>query len=94
MQEGLAWLLENPARIIVLISIVVTWIVASAERHGRNTGGSGWLTLARISVGGISSIVTAVVAGIFGGVGAFFGYLVIQLIVCVIFPIYWVDHVA
>ena len=93
MQEVWDWLLVNPARFLVLISLVVTWLVCSGEYHGRKSGGSGWLTLARISVGAIFTLVTAVVAGFFGGVGAFFGYLVLQVFVCVLIPIVWVEKI-
>ncbi|MBC2769095.1 hypothetical protein [Pusillimonas minor] len=93
MQEVWDWLLVNPARFLVLISLVVTWLVCAAEHQGRKSGGSGWLTLARISVGAIFTLVTAVVAGFFGGVGAFFGYLVLQAFVCVLIPIVWVEKI-
>ncbi|ROT43918.1 hypothetical protein [Pusillimonas sp. NJUB218] len=91
MQGVWDWLAVNPARYLVLISLVVTWLVCLAEYQGRHTGGSGWLTLARISVGSIFTLITAVVAGFFGGVGAFFGYLVLQIFVCVVIPLVWVD---
>lgn len=85
------WLLVNPARFLVLISLGVTWFICVGEYQGRNSGGSGWITLARISIGAISTLVTAIVAGYFGGVGAFFGYLVLQLFICVVIPIIWVE---
>jgi hypothetical protein len=93
MQEVWDWLLVNPARVLVLISLVVTWIICAAEYQGRSLGGSGWVTLARISVGAISTLITAIVAGFFGGVGAFFGYLVLQAFVCVVIPIVWVEKI-
>lgn len=92
MNEIWPWLMENPARLMVLISIAVTWCIAVAEWNGRKTGGSGWLTLARIGCGAIFSVLTAIVAGLFGGVGAFFGYLLLQGIICVALPVILIDH--
>lgn len=86
------WLLVNPARILVLISMYVTWWVGRAEWFGRRLGGSGWVTLARLGVGAISSLVTAVIAGLFGGIGAFFGYLLIQIVVTLVIPFLWAEH--
>jgi hypothetical protein len=85
------WLMVNPARLMVVISLIVTWCTASIEYSGRNLGGSGWVTLARIGFGGIFALVTAIVAAFFGGVGAFFGYLLIQIIVCIVIPLVWVE---
>lgn len=93
MQEVWDWLLVNPARLLVLISVAITWFTCLEEYRGRNLGGSGWLSLARISIGTISTLITAIVAGIFGGVGAFFGYLVLQGLVCVVIPVVWVEKV-
>lgn len=92
MQEIWAWLLVNPARIMVLVSILFTLAVLRAEHGGRKSGGSGWLTLFRIGVGIIFSIVTAIVAAFFGGIGAFFGYLALQILVCVVAPVILVDR--
>ncbi len=91
MQEVWDWLWVNPARFLVVISLVVTWVTCAGEFHGRRSGGSGWLTLARISIGAIFTLLTAIVAAIYGGVGAFFGYLALQLVVCVIIPVVWVE---
>lgn len=91
MQDLWEWLLHNPARLMVLISLSVTWCIGVAEHGGRRSGGSGWLTLARVAVGGLFTLVTAIVAGIFGGVGAFFGYLLLQLVVCILIPLVWVE---
>lgn len=85
------WLMHNPARLMVLISLSVTWCIGAAEYEGRRSGGSGWLTLTRMAVGALFTVVTAIVAGIFGGVGAFFGYLLLQLVVCVLIPFIWVE---
>ena len=82
----------NPARLLVLASAAVTWFVCAAEYGGRRSGGSGWLTMARISSGAVFTLVTACVAGYFGGIGAFFGYLLLQLLVSVILPIIVVDN--
>lgn len=75
---------------MVLISLLLTWRVAREEYHGRKSGGSGWLTLGRMFIGAIFSLITAVVAGFFGGVGAFFGYLAIQVVVTTVLPVYLV----
>jgi hypothetical protein len=88
---SLSWLLENPARLMVCISLGMTFFIAFAEFGGRRSGGSGWLTLARIGFGGIFTLATAIVAGIYGGVGAFFGYLVLQLFVCILLPTWLVE---
>jgi len=44
-------------------------------------------------MGAIFTLTTAIVAGVFGGVGAFFGYLVLQGFICVVIPIVWVEKV-
>ncbi|MVW79108.1 hypothetical protein [Bordetella sp. 02P26C-1] len=86
-----SWLLENPARLLVLISMIVTWCVGVAEYNGRRSGGSGWLTLARLVTGAVFTLFTAIVAGFYGGVGAFFGYLAIQVMVSIVTPIVWLE---
>lgn len=91
VQELWGWLMINPARLIVLASAVVTWGVCVAEYGGRRSGGSGWLTMARIGSGAIFTLITACVAGFFGGIGAFFGYLLLQLVISVILPILIVE---
>lgn len=91
MQDILAWLLINPARIMVALSIAFTIFIGRAEAGGKTTGGSGWLTLFRVGIGALFTLVTAVVAGIFGGIGAFFGYLLLQILVCIVIPMVWVD---
>ncbi|ODT14542.1 MAG: hypothetical protein ABS35_34395 [Kaistia sp. SCN 65-12] len=92
MQDILDWLLINPARVMVLISIGFTIVIGRAEVGGRRSGGSGWLTLFRISVGAIFALITAIVAGFFGGIGPFFGYLILQILVCIVIPMIWVDN--
>lgn len=91
MHEIWDWLMLNPARLLVVISLFVTWRIGVAEYGGRRSGGSGWLTLARVASGAIFTVVTAIVAGFYGGMGAFFGYLLLQLVVCVVIPIVWVE---
>jgi low affinity Fe/Cu permease len=50
------------------------------------------LTLARVGIGTIFSVVTTIVAAFFGGVGAFFGYL-LQIIVCMVMPLLLLDRI-
>ncbi|WP_029074048.1 hypothetical protein [Kaistia adipata] len=91
MHDILDWLLINPARIMVALSIAFTIFIGLSEAGGKTTGGSGWLTLFRVGTGALFTLPTAVVAGIFGGIGAFFGYLLLQILVCIIIPMVWVD---
>lgn len=91
MHEFWDWLMINPARLLVMISALVTWFVCAAEYGGRRSGGSGWLTLARVSVGAVFTLITAIVAAFYGGIAAFFGYLLLQLVVAVILPMVVVD---
>jgi len=91
MNEVWAWFLENPARLMVGISIAFTYYIGRAEWYGRKSGGSGWLTLFRLCTGAMAVLVTAIVALVFGGIGAFFGYLFLQIIVAIIIPIIWVE---
>jgi hypothetical protein len=93
MEEVVAWLLVNPARVMVGVSLAFTLIILRAEHGGRRSGGSGWLTLARVGIGSIFSIVTAIVAAFFGGIAAFFGYLLLQIIVCVVMPLVLLDRI-
>jgi len=93
MQEIGEWLLVNPARIMVLVSLVFSAFILWGEHGGRRSGGSGWLTLARVGIGSIFSVVTAIVAAFFGGVAAFFGYLLVQILVCVVLPLVLVDRI-
>lgn len=92
MQALYEWLWINPARLLVLISAVLTCLVFWAEYNGRRSGGSGWLTLARLASGVVFTIVTAIVAAVYGGVGAFFGYLLLQVLVAIVLPMVLVDR--
>ncbi len=94
LREIWDWFLVNPARLLVLASLLITLKLAWEEWLGRNTGGSGWLTLARIVVGGGGSLLTAIVAGFYSGPGAFFGYLVLQLFVAVVLPVILVERMS
>ncbi|KRW61902.1 hypothetical protein AO726_00230 [Pseudomonas sp. TTU2014-080ASC] len=80
------WFMINPARFMVAISVCFSFIIIKAEYEGRRSGGSGWLVLFRMVVGSIFMLLTAVVAAFFGGIGAFFGYLFLQLMVCIVIP--------
>lgn len=91
MDSVFSWFLVNPARAMVTISIFLTLSVGWAEYGGRSSGGSGWLTLARMSIGLVWTVATAVVAAIFGGVGAFFGYLALQALICIVTPMLLVE---
>lgn len=86
------WLLGNPANFMVLLSLLVTLGIARAEWNGRRSGGSGWLTLARLASGLVFTLLTAIVAAFFGGVGAFFAYLFLQILTCIALPIWFVDY--
>jgi len=86
MQEIGEWLLVNPARIMVLVSLAFSALILWGEHGGRRSGGSGWLTLARVGIGSIFSVVTAIVA-------AFFGYLLVQILVCVVLPLVLIDRI-
>lgn len=87
MESALDWFLVNPARVMVAVSLLLTLVVLVAEHHGRHTGGSGWLTLTRMGIGAIWCLVTAIVAAFYGGIGALFGYLLLQLLVCIAMPL-------
>lgn len=91
MNEILDWFLFNPARIMVAASIIFTIFIGRAEMGGRRSGGSGWLTLFRLGTGAAFTVLTAIVAGLFGGIGAFFGYFCIQAVVAIIIPIVWME---
>lgn len=90
MSEILDWFLYNPARVMVAASILFTISIGRAEMGGRRSGGSGWLTLFRLGTGAAFTVLTAIVAGLFGGIG-FFGYFFIQVVVAVIIPIVWME---
>jgi hypothetical protein len=92
MQDILDWLLINPARLMVAISIGFTLFIGLSEAGGRSSGGSGWLTLFRLATGVFFAFATAIVAAFFGGIGAFFGYLLLQILICLVIPVLWVDH--
>lgn len=83
--------LQNPATVMVAVSVVVTLMIGFGEMGGRNTGGSGWITLARVGFGAIFTLITALVGGIFGGFLAALCYLVVQILVCVVIPLVWVE---
>ncbi|WXL24060.1 hypothetical protein WG219_11920 [Ectopseudomonas mendocina] len=80
------WFMINPARLMVAISLAFSLFIIKAEYDGRKTGGSGWLTLARQAIGIVFTFLTAIVAAFYGGIGAFFGYLALQFLVCVVLP--------
>ena len=83
--------LQNPATIMVAISIAFTLIIGFGEMGGRTSGGYGWLTLFRIAVGAVFALATALVGGIFGGLLAGLCYLVVQVMICIVIPLVWVE---
>ena len=83
--------MQNPATVMVAISIAVTLLIGFGEMGGRNSGGSGWITLARLGVGAIFTLLTALVGGIFGGVLAGLCYLGVQILVCLVIPVVWLE---
>ena len=83
--------MQNPATVMVAISIAFTLYIGFGEMGGRNSGGSGWLTLFRISIGAVFSLVTAIVGAIFGGLLAGLCYLLVQILVCVVIPMVWLE---
>lgn len=89
--ELLEWLLINPARLMVLVSIGFTLFIGLSELGGTNTGGSGWLTLLRLATGACFSLITALVAGWYGGIGAALGYFLLQVLICLVIPVLIVD---
>lgn len=52
---------------------------------------SGWLTLARMPIGVLWTVATAIVAAIFGGFGPFLGYLLLQALICIVTPMMLVE---
>lgn len=85
------FLLANPARLMVLVSLGVTLLIGHGESSGRHTGGSGWLTLVRLACGAVFTIATVVVATIFDGVRGFFVFGTLQVLICLVIPALWVE---
>jgi uncharacterized phage infection (PIP) family protein YhgE len=85
------WLLANPARLMVCTSIAFTVFVGLAEKGGKRSGGSGWLTLLRWATGAVFTIITAIVAAMFDGVRGFFIYGTVQVLVCLVIPALWLE---
>ena len=91
-QELWHWGLANPARLMVLLSIAFTLVVGLGESGGRNSGGSGWLTLARFASGAVFTLLTVIVASVYGGVRGFFVYGTLQVLVCFVIPALWLEE--
>lgn len=82
---------SNPATLMVLVSVAFTLFIGFSEMGGRNSGGEGWMTLFRLATGAVFTLLTTIVAGIFGGWLAALGYLVVQVLVCLVIPAVWVE---
>lgn len=82
MHKVVARFLVDPARILVAVSLFTLWSRTPDTTAGiRRVGGSGWLTPLRLDTG-----VNATPIVVASGTGAFFGYLLLQVVVCLVLP--------
>jgi hypothetical protein len=66
----------------VLVALGLTLFTGLSELGGANSGSSGWLTVLRLATGACFSLVTAIVAGLDGGIDAALGYCLLQVLIC------------